>query len=649
MFNISSETIKKRLRENGLDPYIVWGLQTGFADFARQKTVAATQLFRVVIELSPGGSVSNLSTKTRAHALTLSVADAAGWTFSIPPIYLSGDFRFVTATVSPVALGALALGAFDLLIERFCLTTALADPASLEEPFPVESKDLRSDALGDRVIAVVDTGCPFLHNAFRDPGNRSRVRFLWDQGRVSYGQYPSPPWRPVYALGALHLDQSALLYGREIGSADMDDLTAQQAVRQTSEHDVYMGLGYRSLANDWTHGGAVLGLAAGDQRAVGEETTDTAATLPIIFVQLAQTTAADAAGLSMAGYVLDAMHYIRLRTRPDTRIALTLSFGRHAGPHDGSSIIEKAIDDFVEKAGRQLFVSVAAGNTNEVAGHSKFEIDANHTQQVTWQIPADMPTASLMELWFESSDVSVELVAPLSANGAPRSICVGPGEFATLCVVDGVIATAVHSVATTQRAGAKKNCVLLAVAPTVSVDGTRVEAAYGNWTVRVSTTSLTPLMVHAWIERAEQLAGEGWPYRQSTFAVDQLVDPSDEYPANSLVTKFTTLNGIATGDSVTIVGASYSDGSLTNYTAAGPELSGLKTRTIDMLHVGDETIEEPGVPVIMSVGVGVGRMNGTSAAAPRAARGWISLPSGLHLPTWPSRTPPELSDQRGRL
>jgi Subtilase family len=644
MTTLSDANIEISLRSRGLDPYAAWGLKTDFKDFVPQRNPRAKRRFRVLIELKAGVTAARLSAEVDRLASQTTILD---WAFSIPSIYVDGNFSFVTATVSLSVLDSLSKGDFSSLVVRFCLTTAIADPTT--ELFPQsQTEEFRPRALSGTVIAVVDTGCPFLHSAFRDSVNDSRVRFLWDQGRAAPAP-PSPaPWKPVRRLiGTAGSD--AILYAAEISGKQMDQLTGDQSTKRMSEHDVYSQISYATMASDWTHGGAVMGLAAGKPAATGEGLDDEASKLPIIFVQLAQETAADAAGLSMAGYVLDALHYIRSRTVKDTRIALTLSFGRHAGPHDGSSLIERAIDNFVEKCGRNIFISIAAGNTNLAAGHARLEVDKTQAKQLMWEILPGSPTASLLELWFNPADVKIELVPPNHGiDPEPKSIQVAPGELRAHYSGGEIVATAAHAVSTTIRDGSEKSCVLLAVAPTVSVSGARAEALYDNWTVKVSTTSASAVTVDAWIERAEELVGNGWGDRQSRFSVDAFTETRKEYAAGTFVTKFTTLNGIATGEHVHVVGACYADGSLTDYTAAGPELSGLKTRTIDSLHIADESVEQPGISVIMSVGTGVGRMNGTSAAAPRISRGWANVPSDLML-VWPSRTPPELSDQRGRL
>src|SRR5205085_6809950 len=112
-------------------------------------------------------------------------------------------------------------------------------------------------------------------------------------------------------------------------------------------------------------------------------TPDAAGQAAIIFVQLPRSAVEDTSGGSLTGFVLDALHYIDERTTTRTAdneirklpVAINLSYGTFAGPHDGNSIIERAIDEFVERR-TECAVVVAAGNAFDKNIHARLSIAA---------------------------------------------------------------------------------------------------------------------------------------------------------------------------------------------------------------------------------------------------------------------------------
>ena len=88
---------------------------------------------------------------------------------------------------------------------------------------------------------------------------------------------------------------------------------------------------------------------------------DYAAAAELVFVSVPEPTEGDTTGASGDAFVLYAMHYILHRAGSTSRVVINLSIGAQAGPHDGSSCIERAIAELLASR-KDLAIVAAAGN-----------------------------------------------------------------------------------------------------------------------------------------------------------------------------------------------------------------------------------------------------------------------------------------------
>ncbi|TAG75888.1 MAG: hypothetical protein EAZ24_09700, partial [Burkholderiales bacterium] len=267
----------------------------------------------------------------------------------------------------------------------------------------LENKAHRSEeSIGDEFIVVIDHGCAFAQPAFLHPDGKTRVAFLWDQDRRRTGQANArnSVWRPVKG----QFDQ--FVYGAELTSDDIDKLSAKHKDRSTGvidESSVYEELVYDVMRQGSSHGTHVMSLAAGWPNPINASATigprDRAGNAKIIFVQLPRDAVADTSGASMNVAVLDALAYVRLRTKPNDRVTICLSYGSFSGGHTGRSRLDRAINHMLkEHAGRwKLFV--AAGNAYEAACHASQDISAERPGRFQVAIDPDCRMETFIELW----------------------------------------------------------------------------------------------------------------------------------------------------------------------------------------------------------------------------------------------------------
>ena len=210
------------------------------------------------------------------------------------------------------------------------------------------------------VVGIVDTGIDFTHPDFRDPSDASRSRILaiWDQTDPT-----GPP-------------PTGYTYGTEWTRAQIEAaLRGEKAVTQTDTEG---------------HGTHVAGTAAGNGAAVGryQGVAPEADLIMVklgpeeeeIFGELEIPSAYDYMGAVNSIFrtsVVDGANYIYTQAEEQGQPAVVnLSLGTDFGPHDGSTLLEQALDGLVQTPGRAL--CVAAGNEGANFQHwGAFELETD--------------------------------------------------------------------------------------------------------------------------------------------------------------------------------------------------------------------------------------------------------------------------------
>ncbi len=174
---------------------------------------------------------------------------------------------------------------------------------------------LKQKYFGDSVvIGIVDEGFDYTHPAFYDTtGTRLRILRAWEQGN---DQGPAP---------------SGFSYGTEITGPDA------LLAKQTSDPE--------------SHGTHVAGIASGSGFLTpGDQYRGVAPDADLVLVRVGDAASA----------VTDGINYVFQQAAAAGKPAVVnLSLGSHIGPHDGTSLMDQAIDNLV---GPGKIVAGAAGN-----------------------------------------------------------------------------------------------------------------------------------------------------------------------------------------------------------------------------------------------------------------------------------------------
>lgn len=468
------------------------------------------------------------------------------------------------------------------------------------------------------VVGIIDDAIAFAHARFRTidsmGAQRTRFRGFWQQD-VSLVSRPLSPFGTGWMLESREIDELLQRYTLASGSIDEDAL--------------YRHIGHQGVGRRRTHGTHVLDLAAGcDPREVGVDTPG------LVGVQLPSQVTRDTSGGTLTPYVFAGLIYIVLQARKDKDsllpVVVNLSYGLSHGPHDGSTLLERAIDSMIvllDSAG-PLRVVLPAGNGFLNRGHARLVVASGAPERLTWRVLPDDRTPSFLEVWLPSqsrdpatSGVRVRVTPP----GRASSPWVRPGGRATLETTAGPAATINYDPLVPRASRAR---ILIDLAPTHSDDRTVPRSPSGNWIVELENNG-PPVSVDAWIWRDDTPLGFRVRGRQSRFD-----DPGYELYQNpggapvvtdnaSLIKRAGAFNGLATGQHPIVAGGALDSAkTVARYSGSGPTCSPLRAGP-DVIAACDDS---PALPGVQASGSRTGSrvlMNGTSTAAPQVTR-WIA-------------------------
>ena len=229
---------------------------------------------------------------------------------------------------------------------------------------------------GGVLLAVLDSGITWDLEVFRKADGSTRIRYLWDQtvseemGDVKYGKMPD---------------------GFSIGT----EYTAEEinAALQMHTWDRYRLIPSRDLSG---HGTAVAGIAAG--RSADGLYTGAAPEAELIIVKLGLPREE---GFPRTTEIMRGVTYALWKARQlNMPLVINLSFGNSYGSHDGSSLLERFLDNASEIG--KTVICVGSGNEGAARGH----FVGNITRDSRVELAVGNYERSLnIQLWKNYSDV----------------------------------------------------------------------------------------------------------------------------------------------------------------------------------------------------------------------------------------------------
>ncbi len=351
--------------------------------------------------------------------------------------------------------------------------------------------EIHADALHDEtpsrkgsgvVVGVIDTGIDWHHPDFiQADGKTSRILALWDQtNKPGTGDHAGPNNEGVEYL---QNDISMAIQG--------------QRTLNTKDEDKEDG-----------HGTHVAGIAAGSGAAASCcHTANTYVGVAPLADLIIVKRNYHAPVLGENVHLVDAVNYIFSHPQAAGKaVVINISLGGNVGPHDGTSLLEQAINTAVAaQAGR--VVVVAAGNSAdldpkalETLCHVTTTVAAGTTPtEIDFQVREGYEHSSYLDLWYDRGGaLNLEVVADGGAtsgvvnDGASKSFPANPGAAADH-------AYTVDIVGTTNGPFNRNNNFRISINKPKKGNLPKGD----NWKLKLTNPGANPVSLHCWIDRGD--------------------------------------------------------------------------------------------------------------------------------------------------
>ena len=377
------------------------------------------------------------------------------------------------------------------------------------------------------IVGICDSGCDFTHPSFRRPDGTSRILFLWDQS-LTAGAGESAP--------------AVFGYGVEYSNVQINAALATA--------DPFAAVRHRDAGG---HGSHVTGIAAGDGSAPGEGRpggtfVGVAPEADIIVVSNASN---GLEGLGTSASTLDAVTYIYQQAGTLARpCVVNMSLGDNLGPHDGTSVLERGLNNLLGGPGRAFVKS--AGNAGSSRCHAEGSVVGGGTEDVSFNQPAGDATPNQVDIWYSGSDTfRVTLIDPAGGTAGPVNV----GTASTVTLPGGNTVRIDHR--TNDPLNGDRR-IFMTFTP-----GAMGTLRAGNWRIRLDgLASPAGGRFDAWIQRGTVVPG---------------FIPPHESPSRTISTPGTAREVITAGNYVTR-GAGV--GSLASSSSRGPTRDGRVAPTL---------------------------------------------------------------------
>ena len=252
------------------------------------------------------------------------------------------------------------------------------------------------------VIGIIDSGFDLTHPCFNDAQGESRILAAWDQ--VGLGSIKGPP-------------PAEFGYGVEVTPPKIGPNVKAQG-----------SIVIKNAEKKGAHGTSVACIAAGNGLPDGAR-AGVAPEAELILVSYRNDVP-----VGGSSFLLDAINFILLRAG-NKPVVINISQGDNLGAHDGTSLLERAIDHLIEK--RRVAIVCSAGNERRGMHHAQglvtpgrdfslyFDLNINENEKID---------EDMIEIWYRGED---RFMVALTPPGGDRSAFIRPGEAEMITFADG--------------------------------------------------------------------------------------------------------------------------------------------------------------------------------------------------------------------
>ena len=244
------------------------------------------------------------------------------------------------------------------------------------------------------LVAVIDSGIDYENDVFRNADGTTRIRNLWDQTIPG-----NPP--EGYVIGTE--------YTRE---------NINEALAASTRRERFQIVPSQDISG---HGTSVAGIAAGNS----QEYQGVAFESELLIVKLGIPREE---GFPRTTELIQALDYVvRKALEYQMPVAINLSFGNTYGPHDGSSLLERFIEDIANTW--KSVICIGTGNEGSAAGHTSGTlVDSEETViQLAVQEASPNLNVQIWKAYFDLVDIS--LISPSGVRIGPIQEQLGSQRF----------------------------------------------------------------------------------------------------------------------------------------------------------------------------------------------------------------------------
>lgn len=275
----------------------------------------------------------------------------------------------------------------------------------------------RSDLSGSGVlVAVLDSGIDYYLSDFRNADGSSRIAFLWDQtldadvlnarmmqaaGMQIGGEERTPDESSAEAIpsdnAASGTETAVLRYSRPEGFTIGVEFSKEQideALETGSRDSAFLLVPSLDRSG---HGTSVAAIAAGSNSSPFLRGVAAGAELLVVKLANLQTGFPHTTELMRA-----AAWALRKAQQMGRPLSMNISFGNSYGPHDGSSLLSRFLDNAAESW--RTVICVGSGNEGASFGHAAGRLSTGSAETVELVV-ADYERTLSVQLWKNYADV----------------------------------------------------------------------------------------------------------------------------------------------------------------------------------------------------------------------------------------------------
>ncbi len=239
------------------------------------------------------------------------------------------------------------------------------------------------------LVGIVDSGIDLTNPDFRNEDGTTRVAALWDQA------------------------------DREYTSEEINEFLNAEGTGQPAAQPPLS-------ADNSGHGTAVAGIAAGNGR--GSEGRRYRGAAPESELVIVTMKSPQLGGFPRTTELMTGVDYL-IRKAQEMRmpIAVNISFGNTYGPHDGTSLVERFLNDISDTW--KNVICIGSGNEGAAAGHASGLV-SDEEEAVQELAVQERETVLNVQIWKSYADeMDISIVNPSGERVGPFREILGPQRF----------------------------------------------------------------------------------------------------------------------------------------------------------------------------------------------------------------------------